>query len=241
MTMSSDFQSVSSSPDDNSTTVDAKLKGGSPPIATAEGFDLSTAPDAADIAELYLDSGQGDPLTTVTLHKIPVGKPKDFFRTVPDSSYRKPVEIYTHKSENTIDEQYYVIGPALRGQIEEAQPCLLVAVVDRLGAPRLWPIKQPKDGGKDNIAWQTARAIAKTGLTHWVRVVWGGSGTGYLERKADPGYAPDPDFSKLLPFDDLIKAAFGAHNVIRDKSHPIYRGLFGIGQPANDPDADPLL
>ena len=215
---------------DRRTTEDAKPNGSYVPPA-----------DVADIAGLYISSEQGDPLTTVTLHKIPVGKPRDFFRTVPDPSYRQRVEIYCHKSENTIDEQFYIIGPTLRGQIEEAQPCLLVTVVDRLGNPRLWPIKFPKDGGKDNVAWQTARIIARNAITGWVRAVWSGSGVGYAERKAEPGYASDPDFGRVPPFDDLVKSAFGAHNVIRDRSHPIYRDLFGIGQPADDTAADPLL
>jgi hypothetical protein len=215
--------------------------GSQPPEAAKPNGKYVPPADATDIAELYIGGEQGDPLTTVALHKVPVGKPRDFFRTVPDPSYRQRVEIYIHKSENVVDEQYYIIGPGLRGQIEEAYPCLLVTVIDRLGMPRLWPIKSPKDGGKDNVAWQTARAIARDGMDFWVRAVWSGSGVGYAERRAEPGYAPEPDFSRLLPFDELVKAAFGAHSVIRDKSHPIYRGLFGIAQSADDDAADPLL
>jgi len=161
---------------------------------------------------------------------------------VPDKSYREKTEIYIHKTENTIDETAYIIGPALRGQIEEAQPCLLVTVVDRVGNPRLWPIKLPKDDGKDNAAWATARAAAKTGLTQWVRIVWVNTGTGFKERPAEPGYAPDPDFSKLPPFRDLVRSGFGEHGIIRDKSHPIYRDLFGLSERALDGEGDdPLL
>jgi hypothetical protein len=52
-----------------------------------------------------------------------------------------------------------------------------------------------------------------------------------------PGYAPDPDFSKLPPFNDLVKLGFGEYGVIRDTTHPIYRELFGMPkQAAGDDD-----
>jgi len=217
-----------------------KLNGGAPhappEIAYAPPSDLN------DVNDLWVKSDQGDPLTAPTVSKIPVGKPKDFFRTVPDRAYREKAEIYVHKTENTIDETVYIIGPALRGQIEEAHPCLLVTVVDRAGNPRLWPIKLPKDDGKDNAAWITARAAAKTGMTQWVRIVWVNTGIGFKERPAEPGYAPDPDFGKLPPFNELVVSGFGNHGVIRDKSHPIYRDLFGLTEPNSsaEDDDDPL-
>lgn len=49
-----------------------------------------------------------------------------------------------------------------------------------------------------------------------------------MTRDAQPGYAPDPDFSKLPPFNELVRLAFGEQGIIRDKSHPIYRELYGI-------------
>jgi hypothetical protein len=124
-------------------------------------------PDAADIADLFIKSDQGDPLTAVTLHKIPVGKPRDFFRTVPDPSYRERAEVYVHKPENEIDETTYIIGPALRGQIEEASPCILITVVDRFGNPRIWPIKMPKVAANPS----NAQTLTHTSLVHCVKAV----------------------------------------------------------------------
>ena len=40
--------------------------------------------DALDIASLWLKNGVGDPLTEERVHSIPIGKPRDFFRTHPD-------------------------------------------------------------------------------------------------------------------------------------------------------------
>jgi hypothetical protein len=54
-------------------------------------------------------------------------------------------------------------------------------------------------------------------------------------RKAQPGYAPDPDWNKLPPFHELVRIAFGAHGMIAGEEHPIYRDLFGIpGEGAAD-------
>jgi hypothetical protein len=200
--------------------------------------ELAASPpaDAQDFAELWIDpeAGMGDGIVTSGYHSVPVGKPRDFFRTHPDQDYRRRTEIYTHKPEGAIDEQNYIIAPAMRGRIEEARPCTLVTVVYRDGSPRLWPIKFPKDGEKDNDAWASARAAAKVGLERWTRLIW--VRRAYNTRDATSGYAPDPDFSKLPTFDDLVKLAFGAQGVIRNDAHPIYRELFGVG----DSNADDI-
>ena len=149
------------------------------------------------------------------------------------SLYRRRTEIYTHKVDGVIDEQTFIIAPSMRGRIEEAQPCTLVTVVYRDGTPRLWALKLPKDNGRDNEAWITARAAARTGMTKWVKLLW--VGRAYQTRDAQPGYAPDPDYSKLPPFDELVKLAFGEHGIIRDENHPIARALLGAAQkPTND-------
>jgi hypothetical protein len=76
---------------------------------------------------------------------------------------------------------------------------------------------------------------AKAGMERWVKLVW--ARRAYLTRDAQVGYAPDPDFSKLPPFNDLVKLAFGENGVIRDTSHHIYRELFGI-KPVSKSEGD---
>jgi hypothetical protein len=94
-------------------------------------------PDASDIEALWMDQSLGDGIVHVTYHDVPVGKPRDFFRTVPDPAYRRRAEIYTHKPEGAIDEVHYIIAPTMHGQIPEARPVTLVTVVNRDGSPRL--------------------------------------------------------------------------------------------------------
>jgi hypothetical protein len=196
---------------------------------------LETPSDALDLNSLWLDPSLGDGIVNVSNHTIPVGKPKDFFRVVPDESYRRRTELYTHKPEGVIDEQHYIIGPAMRGRIPEARPCTICTVVYRDGSIRLWPLSFPRDGERDNDAWISARGAAKLAMEKWVKLVW--VRRAYQTRDALPGYAPDPDLSKLPSFNDLVGLAFKQHGIIQDENHPIYRELFGAA-PGKADDAD---
>jgi hypothetical protein len=184
-------------------------------------------PDATDFESLWIDPKLGDGIVTTFHNNVPVDKPKTFFRTHSDPAYRRRTEVYTRKIEGVVGEQHFIIAPSMRGLIEEARPCTLVCVIYRDGSPRLWPIKFPRENEKDNQAWVDARSAAKIAIDRWIRIVWVG-GT-YQFKPAQPGYAPDPDWSKLPPWEDLIRQGFGEHGIIRDKSHPIYRELIGAG------------
>jgi hypothetical protein len=194
--------------------------------------------DALDIDSLWLDPALGDGLINVHYHNIPVDKPKNFFRVNPDPAYRRLTEIYVHKVEDQIEEQTYIVDKSMRGVIDEVRRATLVTVVYRDGSPRLWPLKLPKDGERDNEAWVSARAAAKTAMTKWVRLVW--QKRTYLTREAQPGYAPEPDWSKLPSFDELVRLGFGESGIIRGHDHPVVRDLFGAAPAKSDDDDDDL-
>jgi hypothetical protein len=201
-------------------------KEATPPANVTPLREAKQVADAADIESLWLDPKLGDGIVSSTFHTVIVGKPTGFFRTHPDPSYRRRGQIYIHKPEGVMDEQSFLIAPSMQGVIDEAQPCVVVTVVDRSGTPRLWVIKFPKEGKHDNEAWSSARSAAKTGMDKWVRLIW--EGRAYKTRDALPGYAPDPDFSKLPPFSELVRMAFGEDGIISDRDHFIYRELFGV-------------
>jgi hypothetical protein len=194
--------------------------------------------DALDIDSLWLDPALGDGLVDVHYHTIPIGKPKNYFQVNPDPAYRRLCEIYVHKVEGQIDEQTYIIAKSMQGVIDEARRCTLVTAIYRDGSPRLWALKLPKDGERDNTAWISARAAAKTAMEKWVKLVWVRSS--YMTRDARPGYAPEPDWSKLPGFDELVRLATGEHGIIRDKDHPIVLDLFGAAPKKADDSDDGL-
>ena len=200
---------------------------------------VTTLPDdASDMSDLWLDPALGDGLTDTLWHSVPVGKPRDFFRVHPSADYRRRTEIYTHKPEGQIEEQHFIVAEPMRGRIEEARPATIVTCIYRDGSPRLWVLKFPKEGEKDNEAWTSARAAARDGMKGWVRIVW--VRRTYKVKPAQPGYAPDPDWSKLPTFDQLITLAFGQHGIIRDTNHPVYRDLIGEAAKRADDDGTDL-
>ena len=193
-----------------------------------------TASDALDIDDLWLDTSLGDGITDTRQTTIPIGKPKDFFRVCPLPGYRRRTELYVHKVEGQIEEKSYIVAPPMRGKITEARNVTLVVCIYRDESLRVWALKHPNANEKDNEAWKSARRVARIAMDKWVKLLW--LRKSYLHREAPPGYAPDPDYSKLPPFDEIIRVAFGEHGIIRDETHPIYRELFGL--PANRADGD---
>src|SRR6516164_4428590 len=100
----------------------------------------TTPSDAFDIEALWLDPGLGDGITDVHWHTIRIGKPRDFFRVHPDEGYRRRTEIYVHKPEDQIEEQFFILAPEMRGRLPEARPCTIVTYVYRDNTPGLWAI-----------------------------------------------------------------------------------------------------
>src|SRR5262245_53315569 len=64
-------------------------------------------PDAEDFDALWIDPTLGDGIVSASFSSVPVDKPKTFFRTHPDPTFRRRTEIYTHKPEGQIEEQHF--------------------------------------------------------------------------------------------------------------------------------------
>jgi hypothetical protein len=221
----------------------ARLDGQSPPHSANGGtVNLESKVINTHTSEglngLWLPTGLGDGITDGHWHNVPFGKPRDFFRVNADKAYIRQCEIYVHKKEDEIGEDYYPIGPKMRGKIEEARPCTLVTCIYRDGTPRIWPLILPRNGEKDNAAWSSARKAARDAMSRWVKLVW--RSKAYFTRDALKGYAPEPDWSKLPPFEELITVALGEHGIIRDKNHPIYRELMGAPEGETESDTPDL-
>ena len=150
--------------------------------------------DALDLSDLWLDTGLGDGITDEVRHSIPFGKPRDYFRLHPDPKYRRKVEIYRHKTEDAIEEEYFIFAGNMQGRLEEAAPYTLAVCIYRDGSPRVWPLRLPKEGERDNEAWTSARAAAKASHTKCVKLLC--KGRAFVTPEAKPVYAPDPACEK---------------------------------------------
>jgi hypothetical protein len=209
-----------------------------PPAAEPDTVAAKSPSDADDLADLWEDDALGDPLAADHVHHIPVDPPRDFFRSCPDRKYRRKTWVYVHKSENAVGKQYFIVQKAMRDKIPEARPCTLLTVVDRAGMPGLWPLMSPRPGESDNTAWATSRDVARDGLTRWTKPVW--QGRQFISRFADQGYAPDPDWRRLPPFNELVRTGLGPDGIIRDEQNRAYRAMFGKVDQPGDLDADEI-
>jgi hypothetical protein len=186
-------------------------------------------PDAEDIAGLFDDPLLGDGLTDPDeLLSVPLGRPKSkFIRVHPDKDYRRRAHVYVNKVDGEYGEEYYIVDPKmLKHMREDVQPCVLVTYIDRAGNPGIWLLKLPRDDQKDCTAWQTARMAARKCIDIWGKPAW--TGRAYKVRPAAAGYAADPDWSKLPPFEKLLSLALREGGVIRSPDHPAYRDTIGL-------------
>jgi len=130
----------------------------------------------------------------------------------------------------------YLVDKPMSGLIDKARKSVIVTTIYRDGTVRLWPIPSPNPGEKDNAAWSTARMAAKLAMDHWVSLVW--KARSYATRQALEGYAPEPDWSAVPPFEDLITLAFGNDGIIRNKTHHIYTEQIGAPSKSDDDAGD---
>ena len=77
---------------------------------------------------------------------------------------------------------------------------------------------------------------AREGMTRWVKIKW--LGGAYARTYATPGYAPDPDWSGVGTFNELVRAAVGTNGIILDDKHPVYRNLVGLPPIGVTPTSD---
>ena len=183
--------------------------------------------DTTDMDLLWLDPSLGDGLVDTHFHSVAIGKPKDFFRVNPDPTLPPPNGDLYPQARRRDRRAVLHLAPRHAGadRGSSAVHAGYRRLPRRLAAALADQVSEGSE--RDNEAWSTARAAARAGIEQvdQARSGW----RAYQTRDAQPGYAPDPDFSKLPPFDELVKLAFGEHGVIRDDERiPIYRELFGV-------------
>jgi hypothetical protein len=189
--------------------------------------------DAADIESMYADPLIPGGAITRVVQKTAVGKPNRdvFYRAHPDDSHHRTVYLIVDSSTNSSEEVNYWVYPAIAGElVHDAKYYSLSTLVDREGNVLLCRTRLPRQGEKDNLYSETMRMAIHMAKDYWVRIVANQVTGRYDTLRADRGYADDPDWSKVPPFDDLMKSAFAPDGIIKRLDHPIVHKLMGRRQ-----------
>ena len=159
------------------------------------------------------------------LSHVPVRKPNktDFVRVRNDDNYRMDVGMVELKEVN----ENYIVMPAMMnepGIFELVFPVRLVTAVTRQGTLFLWPLKLPRDDGRENAWHSTAIEAADLALDQWVRVAADMAMGGYQAYVAT-GNLPEPEWPDYS-FSELIQKAFKG-KIVSEPDHPLIEQLLG--------------
>jgi hypothetical protein len=182
--------------------------------------------DHFDLAKLRLNpsftetAGVKKLRTTVPARKP---NPQDFVRVHPDPAYRENFAMIELKDER---EDYLVlpdVAPLLPGEVV----CKTIfTAINRQGVVFLWPVRLPSPDDKLNAWWVSARDAAERSMARWLRVR-ANMALGAYEMIVAEREIPDPDWSEVEPFQDLLRIAYGAR-LVTDLDHPVIRRLRGL-------------
>jgi hypothetical protein len=183
-------------------------------------------PDPFDLASLRLNpsftetAGVKKLRTTVPARKP---NPQDFVRTNPDPAYRENFALIELKDER---EDYLVlphIVPLLPGEVVFKT---IYTAINRQGVVFLWPVRLPSPDDKPNAWWVSARDAAERSMTKWLRIR-ANMALGAYEISTAEREIPDPNWSEVEPFQDLLRIAYRTR-LVTDLDHPVVKRLRGL-------------
>jgi hypothetical protein len=153
---------------------------------------------------------------------VKVGKPhpQHWIRTHPDPSWQLQTMVIELKDENEV----YLVAPELWNDLaNEVKPRLIVAAINRQGAPFLWPLRLPEEDGRKDDWASSALQGAEAGKTGWIRIK-SNMACGYYE--VTRATITDAPVWPEVGFDGLMKIAF-KDRFITSLDHPVVRQLRG--------------
>jgi hypothetical protein len=159
---------------------------------------------------------------TNTIH---VRKPaKEWFvRVHPDRAYQLRVQLLELKEEREV----YVVSERLRPELAleaTVSERLLVTAINRQGQVFVWPLREPREGGRRDDWTRSAWEAAAEARSRWVRVV-ANMGLGAYEMTVSSSRIPEPNWPDLS-LQEIVKVAF-RDRVLTHRDHPVLRALRG--------------
>jgi hypothetical protein len=182
-------------------------------------------PDPFDLESLRLNPSYVETAGVKKLRNtVPARRPspQDFVRVHPDPTYRENFGMIELKD----DREDYLVLPHLVPQLPgEIVFKTIFTAINRQGVVFLWPVRLPSPDDKPNAWWQSAREAAELAMTKWVRMRANMSLGAYDLFTAESDI-PDPEWSELEPFQDLLRIAYRGRLVV-DLDHPVIKRLSG--------------
>jgi hypothetical protein len=182
-------------------------------------------PDPFDLENLRLNPSYVETAGVKKLRNtVPARRPspQDFVRVHPDPTYRENFGMIELKD----DREDYLVLPHLVPQLPgEIVFKTIFTAINRQGVVSLWPVRLPSPDDKPNAWWQSAREAAELAMTKWVRMRANMSLGAYDLFTAESDI-PDPQWSELEPFQDLLRIAYRGRLVV-DLDHPVIKRLSG--------------
>jgi hypothetical protein len=157
------------------------------------------------------------------LRQVPVRRPKktDWFWVNPDPDYRLTMTLIEDKDEGDV----YFVTPRMIGDLcDEPTLCLyeIFTAQNTNTTTFLFPVRLPGKDGKWNTWHRSQHDAAGLAMTQWIRMISNKDLGGYDIKTSSR--KSEPDWSKLPPFNELLKTAFRDF-IINTPDHPYVRRL----------------
>jgi hypothetical protein len=184
-----------------------------------------------NLAEYRIDISQLESNVSAAPLSIPVDKPGEFewFQTHHDPAYRPALPCIDFEPPGARGRELHMIHPNMlpffqRINSKSVAMYQLYFLMNRIGAPRICPVKLPGADGKHNQWHRTRHAAVEKGIGAWVRM-WAGP-LGYEWMPAPITY-PDPIWPDLT-MDEILTIAFGSlGRVINSEDHGVVQIIKG--------------
>jgi hypothetical protein len=183
-------------------------------------------PDPLDLTKLRLNPSFIETTKVKRVLRVLTGRPsnQDFFRVHPDESYRMLFGMVDLKE----DGEDYLVAPDLVPLLPlEVVHKVVYTTINRQGVLRLWSVRVPGEG--DHKAggtwWQSGHEAATMATSKWVRIRADRSLGAYDIMFAE-SEIPDPDWSAVPSFNELLVNAYGKR-WINSLDHGVIKKLYG--------------
>jgi hypothetical protein len=154
---------------------------------------------------------------------VPVRKPnrQDFIRVRSGAEWCLETAVLELKD----DQETYLVDPSLWSEMPgEIIPKALFVAINRQGVVFLWPVKLPREDGRQDGWGRSAIQAAQMATNAWVRIAANMS-LGAYEVYQATGDLPEPTWPEV-DFKRLLEIAF-KDRFIQSLDHPVIRKLKG--------------